>query len=61
MRRQEEPSFCEQATAKWPRRKEAKKLSPFGAGSTRHAVPYGKKFFCFFFFKKRRLLLPLAF
>jgi hypothetical protein len=49
---QEESSFCEQATAKWPRRKEAKKLYSFRADPPNHAVPSPKSFFASFFPKK---------
>jgi hypothetical protein len=49
---QEESSFCEQATAKTPRRKEAKKLYPFRAGSPNSRAPSDKSFFASFFSKK---------
>jgi hypothetical protein len=52
---QEESSFCEQATAKKPRRKEAKKLYPLAAGSPDSRLQV-KKVFCFFFSKKKILL-----
>jgi hypothetical protein len=41
----QESSFCELATAKAPRRKEAKKLHPFGASlskETRHPESFAK-------------------
>jgi hypothetical protein len=49
---QKESSFGEQATTKGPRRKEAKKLSPFGAGSVDHSPSSRKSFFASFFSKK---------
>jgi hypothetical protein len=49
---QEESSFCEQATAKTPRRKEVKKLYPFAAGSPASRAPSPKSFFASFFSKK---------
>jgi hypothetical protein len=51
-KRQEESSFCEQATAKGPRRKEAKKSHPLAPGSLAHRVSYEKSFFASFFPKK---------
>jgi hypothetical protein len=53
--RQEESSFCELATAKGPRRKEAKKLHPLAPGSVAHRVSYEKSFFASFFQKKKTL------
>jgi hypothetical protein len=51
-RGQKQSSFCEQATVKWPRGKEAKKLYLLGAGSGDRAGSYEKSFFASFFSKK---------
>jgi hypothetical protein len=53
MGRKEGSSFCEQ--------KEAKKLYPFGAGSTHRRAPCHKSFFASFFPKKEdSFFLPLG-
>jgi hypothetical protein len=57
---QKESSFCEQATAKGPRRKQAKKLCPFGAGPPNRTAPWRKSFLLLFFKKEDPFFLPLA-